>query len=1013
MKRLLHKSLPVLLIFCAQTQSVVARQYVPSVNGHSSSLVFVENKGQVTDQYYQPRTDIDFRIGGNGVNLFVGSAAMHYQWSKPTGIKIVNGDTLEEMAMYRMDVLLVGANPNAQVIKEQPQNAYERYYTSQFGEQGATAYSYQKVTYKEVYPNIDWVLYVRNNTIEYDFILRPGGKVSDIQLQYLGATALVVNSNGSLSAATPFGAVTEAAPVSFQQADGSTVVSSFHLQGDILSFNVADYTGTLVIDPVLEWATYYGGTGTETIRNGCVAGDQYGNGYLGGTTNSSDNIATTGSHLSTVAGSTDAFLVKFNEAGNRLWATYYGGTAAENTYAITCDSVGNVYLSGYTQSASDIATPGAYQDTLSGGTDAFVVKFDSAGVRQWGTYFGGTGNEQCYGIVCDKYNNVLITGYTQSATAIAGATAHQNTFGGTSDAFIAKFSSSGAYKWSTYYGGSLLDYGFGVASDQNSNIYLTGYTRSTNGIATTGAFQPSWSAMDDAFLVKFDSLGVRQWGTYYGGTSLDRGHSVCTDNSGNVYILGNTSSTTDIATPGSVQATFGGGFTSDMFLVKFDNAGNRLWGTYYGGSGIEDGFFISYDEHRNHLYLFGRTTSSSGVATFGAWKDSLEGNSDALLVKFDTAGTLQWATYFGGDAADFGYGGFCNKFSQVFIGGLAGGVTNLATAGSYQTANGGGNDGFFAVFNDCELPSPDTITGNDAVCRGSLHTYATPSLSGAVSYTWILPAGWSGNSTASSIDITAGLATDTIKVVAHFACGVSTAIEKVITVSSLPAVNAFGNTEVCFGDSVSLASSEGVTYQWLKSNVAISNATDSIYKAYESDNYSVVVNNDLGCSDTSEVMEITVHSLPTPVITANDMELSTGTYNSYQWYHNDTPVAGAINQTYTMVEATGAYAVFVTDENGCSAMSQPVTGGTGIAPAASIIEYVSIYPNPFDDWLYFDIKESGLTIEIVSIDGRYIMSCDGSGKIEAGNWADGVYILKVVDSQNNIIAASKYIKSSK
>lgn len=978
----------------------------------NSSLVFVENKGQVTDQYLQSRSDIDFCIGGNGVNLFIGSAAMHYQWVQPAGIKVVAGDTLQEYTTYRMDVQLVGANPNTQIIKEQKQDFYERYYTSQFGEQGATAYSYQKVTYKEVYPNIDWVLYVKNNTVEYDFVLRPGGKVSDIQLQYAGATKLTVNSNGSLSATTPFGSVTEAAPVSFQQADGKPVTSKFVLDNSTLRFSIGSYTGTLVIDPVLQWSTYYGGTGAETIRNGCVTGDQYGNGYLGGTTNSATNIATTGSHLNTIAGSTDAFLVKFNETGNRVWSTYYGGTAAENTYAVTCDSLGNVYLSGYTLSTTGIATTGAYQVASGGGNDAFIAKFDSAGIRQWATYYGGTGAEQCYAIACDRQNNVIITGNTQSATGIAGATAHQNIFGGTSDAFIAKFSSTGVYKWSTYYGGSQLDFGHGVVSDQNNNIYLTGYTRSTNNIASTGAFQTSWAALDDAFLVKFDSAGVRQWGTYYGGTALDRGYGVCTDLDNNVYITGNTGSLTDIATSGSHQSSYAGGLGTDAYLVKFNGNGARLWATYYGGQALDDVANISSDFSRGYIYLFGRTASASGVATPGAWKDSLEGTTDGLLIKFDTTGALKWATYFGGEATEIGYGVFCNPFSQVFIGGHTNSTANLATTGSFQAVSGGNNDGFFAVFNDCELTAPDTITGSNTVCRGTLYTYTTPIVPGAVSYIWTLPNGWTGSSSTNSIDITTGATTDTIKVAAVFACGVSTEIEKVITVSPLPTVSITGNNAACFGDSILLAGSEGLTYQWLKNNTAIANATDTSFKAYESGNYTVIVTNNLGCSDTSEAIEIIIHPLPVPVITANGMELSTGTYSSYQWYHNGTPITGAVNQAYTMVVTTGAYTVFVTDANGCSAMSQPFTGGTGISQT-NINDYVSVFPNPFNDWIYIDMKQSGLILEVISIDGRHILSHRGSGKIDVSSLTNGVYIFKILDSRSQTIAVSKYVKSSR
>lgn len=977
----------------------------------SNALVFVENKGQITDQYYQPRTDIDFRIGGNGVNLFVGDAAMHYQWVQPTGTKIVAGDTIQEFSTYRMDVQLVGANHNAKVVKEQKQDFYERYYTSPFSGQGAIANSYQRITYKEVYPNIDWVLYVKNNTIEYDFVVRQGGKVSDIKLHYSGTSQLSINKDGSLTATTPFGTVTEAAPFSFQQADGRKVASKFVIENNILSFSTDSYKGTLVIDPTLSWATYYGSTGAETIRNGCVTGDQYGNGYFGGTTNSANNIATTGSYLSTIAGNTDAFLVKFNTTGNRLWATYYGGTAAENTYAITCDNVGNVYLSGYTQSTTGIATTGSYQATLSGSTDAFIVKFDSSGVRQWATYFGGTAAEQCYGITCDNSNNVIITGYTQSTTSIAGATAQQNTYGGTSDAFIAKFSNTGTLKWSTYYGGSLLDYGHDVASDQNNNIYLTGYTRSTNGIATTGAFQAAWTALDDAFLVKFDSSGIRQWGTYYGGTALDRAHSVCTDNSNNVYITGSSASATSIATTGSAQATVGG-VSNDAFLAKFDQSGNRVWGTYYGGDAIDDGHFVTFDKTRNYVYLLGRTTSATGIATSGAWKDSLEGTSDAILVKFDTAGTLKWATYFGGEATEIGLGVFCNPFSQVFIGGHTNSTANLATTGSYQSTIGGGNEGFLALFNDCELTAPDTITGNDTVCIGSLNTYTTPPVSGAISYTWTLPSGWSGSSTTNSIDITAGTTTDTIRVAAVFACGVSMEIMKIITVSPLPVITALGNTTVCFGDTVLLTSSAGLTYQWLKNNTIISNATDTSYKAYESGSYSVVVAYDLGCSDTSEAVTITIHPLPTPIIIVNGMELSTSTFSSYQWYHNGNPITGAINQTYTMVATTGAYTVLVTDENGCTAMSAPYTSGTSINPVIGMAAYATIYPNPFNGWLYVDMQKQDLILDIISIDGRVVLSHKGSGKIETNALVDGVYIISIKAPKSSILATEKYIKAS-
>src|SRR5690606_4870195 len=139
--------------------------------------------------------DIDFRIAGAGINVFIGKGSLHYQWAKPIGTKVVGQDSLQEIATYPMDVQLLGANPNAILVKEPPTAYYERYYPPQFGAEGGIAQSYARITYKNIYPHIDWTLYVKNNQVEYDFVVHPGGKVSDIQLQYAGASALAINDD--------------------------------------------------------------------------------------------------------------------------------------------------------------------------------------------------------------------------------------------------------------------------------------------------------------------------------------------------------------------------------------------------------------------------------------------------------------------------------------------------------------------------------------------------------------------------------------------------------------------------------------------------------------------------------------------------------------------------------------------------------------------------------------------------------------------------------------------------
>ena len=230
-----------------------------------------------------------------------------------------------------------------------------------------------------------------------------------------------------------------------------------------------------------------------------------------------------------------------------------------------------MYLTGYTPSTTGIATTGSHQAALGGNRDAFLVKFNSSGVRQWGTYYGGIGYDVGESCATDTSGNVYLAGHTAqtlSDSGIATTSAHQTTRSGSVDAFLVKFNSSGARQWGTYYGGTGNDLSYSCATDASGNVYLTGFSASTAGIATTGAHQTTRSGSVDAFLVKFNSSGARQWGTYYGGAGADYGHSCATDASGNVYLAGSTGSTTGIATIGAHLATYGG--SADAFLVKFD-----------------------------------------------------------------------------------------------------------------------------------------------------------------------------------------------------------------------------------------------------------------------------------------------------------------------------------------------------------------------------------------------------------------------------------------------------------
>ncbi|RYE08120.1 MAG: hypothetical protein EOP51_33655, partial [Sphingobacteriales bacterium] len=288
----------------------------------SKGNYFLENKEQITDQYGVPRKDIDFRLVGNGVSLFIGSGHMHYQWYAADDTSSAE-DLPRQVNMYRMDVLLVGANMHATATKEKLQHYFEHYYVTG---KDITVGSYERITYKNIYPNIDWVLYIKNGIAEYDFVIRPGGKVSDIQIAYDGATDIQILTNGCLRTTTPLGYVEEQAPIAF---DGTNkvVTSRFALHNNVISFTTAPYEGKLTIDPSIDWGTYLGGLLYDQVYFSTC--DDSGYVYVTGSTASVANIATTGSYQNTYGGGTgtssylgDGFVSKFNKTGACLWSTY-------------------------------------------------------------------------------------------------------------------------------------------------------------------------------------------------------------------------------------------------------------------------------------------------------------------------------------------------------------------------------------------------------------------------------------------------------------------------------------------------------------------------------------------------------------------------------------------------------------------------------------------------------------------------------------------------------------------
>ena len=700
----------------------------------SAQYGFIENKGQIIDQNNQPNKDVLYLYSANGLQVQLRKDGISYEmmkaasgsWPLTSGkeqqdtkdkFKEPRTDTLY---IHRVDISFVNASLNASITAFEPAKDYLNYYTTgthvsdvPVSQAGVThVQHYKKVLYQNIYPNIDIEFILsdgkQKGAFKYNFIIHPGGNINDIQLKFDGANNTSLTEEGNIFIETTYGNIEENIPLSYQINESGVqqnVSANFvKITSNTYGLNAKYFNPklTLVIDPV-GWATYFGsgGSGIGYEQGNGIIADKWGNVFVTGPTISTSNIATSGAYKSTYTSGGDAFIAMFNSTGSQIWGTYYGGSFTEWANSIAVDTNNNIIITGYTNSSSGIATTGAYQTTFGGSWDAFIAKFDTYGAMQWATYYGGTGEDRGVGISCDRIENVIVTGYTNSSNGIASISAYQTSFAGNRDAYIVKFNSSGTRQWSTYYGGTNEDAGYDITNDSNNNIIITGYTYSIAGISSSGVHQTTQGGSNDAFVAKFNSLGARQWGTYYGGSSADVGTSIISDAYENIYITGNTASNAGIATIGSFKFTLSTGST-DAFIVKFNSLGIRQWGTYYGGTGSEWGNAIALDNSGNilitgdaHNYL------TSGIATTSAYQTTFGGGTyDAFVAKLNSMGTMRlWGTYFGGSGDDKGSAIATSILGNVFITGITGSTSGIATSGAYQTTYGGGtNDVFIAAF---------------------------------------------------------------------------------------------------------------------------------------------------------------------------------------------------------------------------------------------------------------------------------------------------------------------------
>gem|GEM_PF-3369585 len=490
-----------------------------------------------------------------------------------------------------------------------------------------------------------------------------------------------------------------------------------------MGFQVGDYDPTrpLVIDPVLAYSTYLGGSDYDMGKG--IAVDGAGNAYVTGRT-WSDDFPAVNARYPKLWGDRDAFVFKLSADGQTVrYSTYLGGS--DDDYGdggIAVDGAGNAYVTGQTTS-SDFPTVNAKYPGLRGWADAFVFKLSADGQTvRYSTYLGGSRWDSGWGIAVDGAGDAYVTGSTNSSDFPTVNAKYPKLRGG-GDAFVFKLSADGqTVRYSSYLGGSDWDDGSGIAVDGTGNAYVTGGTGS-NDFPTVNAKYPNRGGGEwDAFVFKLSADGQTvRYSTYLGGGSDDVGIDIAVDSAGNAHVTGSTYSN-DFPTVNAQYPQWRRGLY-DAFVFKLSADGQTVrYSTYLGGSYYDLGNGIAVDGAGN-AYVMG-TTESSDFPVVNAQYPKWRGGYDAFVFKLSADGqTVRYSTYLGGSRWDSGSNIAVDGAGNAYVTGFTQSSDFPTSATdpnivSYDPTYNGNTDAFIAKFNDTGTLHPPLDNQSLSLMKG-------------------------------------------------------------------------------------------------------------------------------------------------------------------------------------------------------------------------------------------------------------------------------------------------------
>ena len=640
-------------------------------------------------------------------------------------------------AMTVVEIAFADANARASIRGLDAQSTRIHHLRSSSGVPDRTdVATYARVAIDALYPGIDAVFYGNAQRLEYDLVIAPGADPSQVRLRVDGIIGVELVDDGDLRLDTGQGAMTLLRPFAYQERDGARkhVESGYVVgAGNVVGIRVGAYDRSrrLVIDPVMSYATYLGGSLTE--RGTAVAIDANGNAYVTGFTTSPDFPLLSAYDRSLgKRNDIDVFVAKLNPQGTGLvYATYLGGaTGVDRGIGIAVDASGNAYVAGVTSGGDFPVTAGAYQQaTPLGG--AFIAKLAPAGnALVYSTYVAGA---RAASIAVDATGSALVTGSASTSFATT-VDALQRTLapGLTEGGFVLKLDPAGsAASYATFLPGNGSNQGNAIAVDRQDNAYVAGWTTAAD-FPTIDAFQPALKGQRDGFVVKLDPAGSRIiYSTYLGGLLDDAINAIAVDAEGSAYVAGETYSS-DFPSLDAFQPRKSGfrlvnSSLGNAFVAKIDATGSQLhYSSFLGGEictsycqslfGLpqfpgDAAYGIAVDD-TGHAYVTGLAQTYTFPLVDSAAPRKQQDNQDSAFVAKVSAsgGSLLFSTFL-----RTGYGYTDDKVTPIPPGsaaGVAAGADGAAyvtgytdgtgqfqpTPAAFQTVNGGSQGAYVVRF---------------------------------------------------------------------------------------------------------------------------------------------------------------------------------------------------------------------------------------------------------------------------------------------------------------------------